>query len=158
MDEHKQENHLPETAEEAIKMISDLCNDYEPDEIEEVQDEIVHTNELKEQDPRNENEAHNPLMSIKHENRKTDGGRPMKVVCKITRIILGAALILLGIYIIIQTQFILRIIDGQMADGFGFALTEDGEQFLLNSIVIWAVTIISIGGGFGLISSTRKKR
>jgi hypothetical protein len=75
---------------------------------------------------------------------------------RIVRIILGATLILVGVYVIIQTQFVLRVIDEQITDGFGFALTDNGEQFLLNSVIIWAITIITVGGGIGLISSTRK--
>ncbi len=81
----------------------------------------------------------------------------MNRLWKIARIVFGIILILAGIYIIIQTQFILRIIDGQMTDGFGFLLTENGEQYLINSIVIWGITVVTIGSGVALIGSTRKK-
>jgi hypothetical protein len=79
----------------------------------------------------------------------------MKDILKNVFKIVGVILVLCGVYLMIQTEFVSSVENGIMYDGLGQELNESGEQ-KVNRYVL--PTYLFIGGGIGLFNVNFDKK
>lgn len=66
--------------------------------------------------------------------------------------IIGIVLLIIGIYILFESIFIMSIIDGKYYDGLGILLDENGEHYLLSNIFLYVSSFLTFGIGLTLLS------
>ena len=79
----------------------------------------------------------------------------MKEKLQILFKVIGVILVLCGVYIIFQTQFVVSVDNGIMYDGFGQKLNDAGEH-IANKYTL--LTYILIGGGIGIFKTNVNKK